>query len=133
MEAIGTRGNGIVLSDAIAVIGVLVALLFGVYVSLNTTELVMQLDGALFTVFGAVGLLMVLTRLGSSQTEQTYHDNVIKGFVIAAMFWGVAGFLVGDIIAWQLAFPALNFDLPWTNFGRLASAAYISRDLRLRR
>jgi cytochrome c oxidase cbb3-type subunit 1 len=119
MEAIGTRGNGIVLSDAIAVIGVLVALLFGVYVSLNTTELVMQLDGALFTVFGAVGLLMVLTRLGSSQTEQTYHDNVLKGFVIAAMFWGVAGFLVGDILAWQLSFPALNFDLPFTNFGRL--------------
>src|SRR5690606_25335026 len=23
------------------------------------------------------------------------------------------------VIAWQLAFPALNFDLPWTNFGRL--------------
>ena len=32
---------------------------------------------------------------------------------------GLAGFLVGDIIAWQLAFPALNLDLPWTTFGRL--------------
>src|SRR5436190_775333 len=31
----------------------------------------------------------------------------------------VAGFLVGDILAWQLAFPALNFDLPWISFGRL--------------
>jgi cytochrome c oxidase cbb3-type subunit 1 len=28
------------------------------------------------------------------------------------MFWGIAGFLVGVIIALQLAFPALNFDLP---------------------
>jgi cytochrome c oxidase cbb3-type subunit 1 len=35
------------------------------------------------------------------------------------VFWGVVGFLVGDILAWQLSFPALNFDLPWTNFGRL--------------
>lgn len=35
------------------------------------------------------------------------------------MFWGIAGFLVGDLIAWQLAYPALNLDLPWTNFGRL--------------
>ncbi len=24
---------------------------------------------------------------------------------------GIAGFPVGDIIAWQLAYPALNFDL----------------------
>ncbi len=35
------------------------------------------------------------------------------------MFWGIAGFTVGLIIALQLAFPALNFDLPWTSFGRL--------------
>ena len=36
-----------------------------------------------------------------------------------AMFWGIAGFTVGLIIASQLAWPALNFDLPWTSFGRL--------------
>src|SRR6185436_13231640 len=42
-----------------------------------------------------------------------------KAGAIATVFWGLAGFLVGVIIALQLAFPALNFDLPWTNFGRL--------------
>ena len=30
-----------------------------------------------------------------------------------------SAFLVGVVIAWQLAFPALNLDLPWTSFGRL--------------
>jgi hypothetical protein len=35
------------------------------------------------------------------------------------VFWGIAGFAVGLIIASQLAWPALNFDLPWTTFGRL--------------
>ena len=35
------------------------------------------------------------------------------------MFWGIAGFLVGDYIAWELAFPALNWDFMATNFGRL--------------
>ncbi len=30
-----------------------------------------------------------------------------------------SAFSSATIIAWQLAFPALNFDLPWTNFGRL--------------
>ena len=48
-----------------------------------------------------------------------YNDDVIKAGVIASTFWGIAGFLVGLIIALQLAYPALNFDLPWTNFGRL--------------
>src|SRR3974390_2296732 len=36
-----------------------------------------------------------------------------------AVFWGIAGFTVGLIIALQLAYPVLNFDLPWTSFGRL--------------
>jgi len=48
-----------------------------------------------------------------------YNDGPIRLAVIAAVIWGLAGFLVGVIIAFQLAFPALNLDLPWTNFGRL--------------
>ncbi len=48
-----------------------------------------------------------------------YNDKIVKVGVIASVFWGVVGFLVGDVIAWQLSFPDLNFDLPWTNFGRL--------------
>jgi cytochrome c oxidase cbb3-type subunit 1 len=48
-----------------------------------------------------------------------YVDDVIQKFVIAATFWGIVGFLVGDFIAWQLAFPALNLDLEWFSFGRI--------------
>ncbi|MEY4863225.1 MAG: cytochrome c oxidase, cbb3-type, subunit, partial [Pseudomonadota bacterium] len=33
--------------------------------------------------------------------------------------WGVVGMLAGVWIAAQLAFPALNFDLPWLSYGRL--------------
>jgi cytochrome c oxidase cbb3-type subunit 1 len=51
--------------------------------------------------------------------KPNYSYGPIKFATAAAMFWGVAGFLVGVIIAFQLAFPALNFDLPFTNFGRL--------------
>ena len=35
------------------------------------------------------------------------------------MFWGIAGFLVGLWAALELAWPALNFDLPWFSFGRI--------------
>jgi cytochrome c oxidase cbb3-type subunit 1 len=48
-----------------------------------------------------------------------YDDDVVKFFVIAATFWGVAAFTVGTLIAFQLAYPVLNLDLEWTTFGRL--------------
>lgn len=50
-----------------------------------------------------------------------YADDVIRAGVIATGFWGIVGFLVGVVIALQLAYPALNFDWgqPYTNFGRL--------------
>ncbi|MGF7159519.1 cytochrome c oxidase cbb3-type subunit 1 [Rhodoligotrophos appendicifer] len=52
--------------------------------------------------------------------EQTgYMDDVVRAGVIATVFWGVVGFLVGVVIASQLAFPALNLDLAYTSFSRL--------------
>ncbi len=50
-----------------------------------------------------------------------YLDGVVRAGVIATGFWGCIGFLVGVVIAFQLAFPALNFDWaqPFANFGRL--------------
>ena len=55
------------------------------------------------------------------ERDDIYFDGVIRAGVIATAFWGIAGFLVGTFIAFQLAFPALNFDWgqPYTNFGRL--------------
>ncbi len=51
-----------------------------------------------------------------------YNDGVVRAGVIATTFWGVVGFLVGVVIALQLAFPSLNLGA-WTdgilNFGRL--------------
>ena len=49
-----------------------------------------------------------------------YMDDVVRAGVIATAFWGVVGFLVGVIIAFQLAFPALNVEMMGIlNFGRL--------------
>ena len=50
-----------------------------------------------------------------------YFDSVIRAGVIATAFWGVVGFLAGTFIAFQLAFPVLNFDWAegFANFGRL--------------
>ena len=48
-----------------------------------------------------------------------YNFGPIKFASVMAVFWGIAGFAVGLLIASQLAWPLLNFDLPWTSFGRL--------------
>ena len=48
----------------------------------------------------------------------SYFDEVIRYGLIATVFWGVVGFLVGVVVAAQLAFPDLNL-APYLNFGRL--------------
>ena len=50
-----------------------------------------------------------------------YMDEVVRAGVIATVFWGIVGFLVGVYIASELAFPALNFQWlqGYGNFGRL--------------
>ncbi|MGD9292399.1 MAG: cytochrome-c oxidase, cbb3-type subunit I [Gammaproteobacteria bacterium] len=49
----------------------------------------------------------------------TYNDRVVRQFTIMTIVWGVVGMLVGVIIAAQLMWPALNFDVPWLSYGRL--------------
>ncbi len=53
--------------------------------------------------------------------QTAYMDDVIRAGVIATAFWGAVGFLVGTFIAFQLAFPQLNFEFlnGIGNFGRL--------------
>jgi len=48
-----------------------------------------------------------------------YNYKIIRLFTIASMLWGIFGFLIGVIIASQLAYPILNLNLEWTSFGRL--------------
>jgi cytochrome c oxidase cbb3-type subunit 1 len=52
-------------------------------------------------------------------SQPAYHDKVVRQFSIMAVVWGVVGMLVGVIIAAQLTWPALNFDIAWLSFGRL--------------
>ena len=51
--------------------------------------------------------------------KPNYNMGPVKFATVMAMFWGLAGFTVGLVIALQLAYPVLNLDLPWTTFGRL--------------
>jgi len=52
-------------------------------------------------------------------SESTYNYKVVRQFAVMTVVWGVVGMLVGVIIAAQLLWPALNFDVPWLSYGRL--------------
>ncbi|ALV07762.1 cytochrome c oxidase cbb3-type subunit 1 [Roseateles depolymerans] len=49
----------------------------------------------------------------------SYDDGVVRAFALASVLWGVVGMLVGVVIAAQLAWPELNFGIPWLSYGRL--------------
>jgi cytochrome c oxidase cbb3-type subunit I/II len=52
--------------------------------------------------------------------EAFFYDNrIVRDFGIATVFWGVAGMLIGVLIAFQLAVPGLNFGTAETTFGRI--------------
>ncbi|MFN2382419.1 MAG: cbb3-type cytochrome c oxidase subunit I, partial [Guyparkeria sp.] len=52
-------------------------------------------------------------------TSTTYNYKVVRQFAIMTVVWGIVGMLVGVVIAAQLVWPALNFDIPWLTYSRL--------------
>lgn len=48
-----------------------------------------------------------------------YDDDIVKKFIIAALLFAGIAFLVGVIVALQMAFWQFNFDTSWLTFGRL--------------
>ncbi len=48
-----------------------------------------------------------------------YNYHVVKQFTVMTVVWGIVGMAVGVLLAAQLAWPALNFDIPWLSFGRI--------------
>ncbi len=55
----------------------------------------------------------------AEQGQETYDYEVIRYFSLATIFWGIVGMAVGVLLAAQLAWPVLNFDIPWLTFSRL--------------
>ncbi|MGA1342466.1 MAG: cytochrome-c oxidase, cbb3-type subunit I [Hyphomonas sp.] len=95
-------------------------------IAANAADPMMAAHGWIFFFLSVAGLLVTGlwagARAGKNPFDPAfYEDTIVKFGVAAAMFWGIAGFLVGLIIALQLTFPNLFYfpDLGWTNFGRL--------------
>jgi cytochrome c oxidase cbb3-type subunit I len=115
-----TRVERRAFKDAMTILAAVVTALIGLVLTVAGRDPAMRFHGLLlaFAAIGAGGV--VLARANDEAPVQNgYFDGPLKVATIAAVIWGIAGFLIGDIIAWQLTFPKLNLDLPWTSFGRL--------------
>ncbi len=54
------------------------------------------------------------------ENQKFYYDNkIVKLFIKATIIWGITAVTVGLLIAFQLAYPAYNFGLEFTTFGRM--------------
>jgi cytochrome c oxidase cbb3-type subunit 1 len=109
-------------ADAMMLLGALIVAVGGLVLLLVSGDSGMAFHGLLFLIaalLAAVAILQISFDDEPREAETTYMDGPIRVATIAAVIWGIAGFVVGDVIAWQLAIPQLNLDLPWTSFGRL--------------
>jgi cytochrome c oxidase cbb3-type subunit I len=48
-----------------------------------------------------------------------YNDRVVRQFALMTVVWGIVGMAVGALLAAQLIWPQLNFDLPYLTYSRL--------------
>ncbi|WP_374571090.1 cytochrome-c oxidase, cbb3-type subunit I [Phenylobacterium sp.] len=66
-------------------------------------------------------MTVALSGGGLRSPQDRYSDGVVRAGVIATMFWGVVGLLVGVVIASQLSWPRIFYfpEAGWLNFGRL--------------
>ncbi len=99
---------------------------FGILIGLAAAgrgeDAAFQTHGWILLAVCLAGLVALVTRSGGSAKpydDDRYFDGVVRAGVLATVFWGMAGFLVGLIIALQLSFPVLNLGLEYTSFGRL--------------
>ncbi|MEZ5328593.1 MAG: cytochrome-c oxidase, cbb3-type subunit I [Verrucomicrobiales bacterium] len=62
---------------------------------------------------------MTTDRAPTSTLSITYDDKTPRLFLIATVVWGIVAMAVGALIASQLNYWRLNFNMEWLSFGRL--------------
>ena len=101
---------------------------FSIFVAANAHTSEYAFHAYLFAAGSAAAVFKIFDRYFSRPAElpplmidgkPNYNMGPVKFATVAAVFWGIAGFVVGLWAALELAFPALNLDLQWFSFGRL--------------
>ncbi|MEM7074935.1 MAG: cytochrome-c oxidase, cbb3-type subunit I [Pseudomonadota bacterium] len=111
--------------DTFKISGLAVIALVAAIAADRAHDLAYSLHAVLVMIIAASLAIWSLRHAGEprqiSYDDASYMDGPIRAGAIATALWGVVGFLAGVFIAFQLAFPVLNFEWaqPYLNFGRL--------------
>jgi cytochrome c oxidase cbb3-type subunit 1 len=111
--------------DTLGVTAVMtVALLLAIIGASRTDVFAFQVQMYTLIAALALGFFMIAAaavKPRPADESSTYENGIVKAGVFAAMVWGIAGLLVGVVIALQLAFPTIFYfpDFGFLNFGRL--------------
>lgn len=95
----------------------------GTYFAIAGRGDLIAIHGWVILLFSAfIGLLLYRAR-GMAEPSldrlNDYYDDPTKVGIILSLFWGVIGMVVGDWLAWMMAYPEFTFDAAWASFGRL--------------
>ncbi len=87
-------------------------------------DLAYQVSAVIVAAAAALWFIHEIKHIGDKPqpAPKGYMDDVVRAGTIATIFWGITGFTVGVWIAFELAFPTINFgDIfgPYLNFGRI--------------
>ena len=112
------------MADALKLTALGLVALIAAYAADQGNDIAFRVHG--FIILLVAAGLFIWTLRGTDEPRPAvatgdYMDGPVRAGVIATAFWGMAGLAVGTLIAFQLAFPALNFEWaqPFGNFGRL--------------
>src|SRR5262245_32161054 len=104
--------NNAPVADATMLLGSAGIATFGLVVALTSADSAMAFHGFVFLAAGVIAAIVILDISFRDspvlESDRPYMDGPIKLATVAAVLWGIAGFVIGDVLAWQLAFPQLN-------------------------
>jgi cytochrome c oxidase cbb3-type subunit I/II len=60
-----------------------------------------------------------MTTPTANKVRIEYDDQTVRQFMVASIFWGIIGMLVGMLVALQLGAWQANLNTSWLTFGRL--------------
>jgi len=120
-------GKSITLGEVTMIVVSLLGAVGALYIAANAYTAPYAFHMIVFALAGFGGAIATIIRYKNRPAvipqeingKPNYNYGVVKFTSIAAVFWGIAGFLVGLIVATELAFPDLSMGLSWLNFGRL--------------
>ena len=114
------------LGEGLTAVALGLGLILMIVVAGKTHDGAMQFHAYLLGAAALLAIIAIVNRYLARQEsdawqtgEAGYNLGVVKLATVAAVFWGLVSFLAGLVIALQLAFPAIDLDLPWFSFGRL--------------